>query len=82
MKQVRFIPVCTGNINDALFSVPVSSVYPCVYREHDFISDTDFFSARFIPVCTGNIKYQSKQPRSRSVYPCVYREHYVFQWFV
>ena len=34
IHQLRFIPVCTGNIvidNGAATFVPV---YPCVYREH------------------------------------------------
>ena len=30
----RFIPVCTGNINNGELACIFSSVYPCVYREH------------------------------------------------
>ena len=53
----------------------MSSVYPCVYREH--ISAISNFSsdAGFIPVYTGNTKFQMKQLNSTTVYPCVYREH-------
>ena len=32
--NARFIPVCTGNILNFLYSVFIFSVYPCVYREH------------------------------------------------
>ena len=30
----RFIPVCTGNIDNTRALINASTVYPCVYREH------------------------------------------------
>ena len=36
-NNYRFIPVYTGNTNLLERSVTVGWVYPCVYREHDFI---------------------------------------------
>ena len=32
--DVRFIPVCTGNIQNYNYSTTIGAVYPCVYREH------------------------------------------------
>ena len=34
----RFIPVYTGNTNFTFISSVFGAVYPCVYREHDFIN--------------------------------------------
>ena len=34
LKNLRFIPVCTGNTYVFVCSIEVRSVYPCVYREH------------------------------------------------
>ena len=31
---LRFIPVYTGNIENAVFASSYNAVYPCVYREH------------------------------------------------
>ena len=32
--DIRFIPVCTGNIKMTVPDEDEDSVYPCVYREH------------------------------------------------
>ena len=41
--ELRFIPVCTGNIVGSLVKKIICSVYPCVYREHDSIfNDKNF----------------------------------------
>ena len=36
-QPVRFIPVHTGNIITIFECLPTSTVYPCAYREHEFI---------------------------------------------
>ena len=42
MRQVRFIPVYTGNIQFIKWTVNNNSVYPCVYREHTWASTSAF----------------------------------------
>ena len=32
--MLRFIPVCTGNTGERSLADTLSTVYPCVYREH------------------------------------------------
>ena len=36
----RFIPVYTGNIGTSALDFVNSAVYPCVYREHSYLSET------------------------------------------
>ena len=33
-ENLRFIPVCTGNIKFTIITNSKIAVYPCVYREH------------------------------------------------
>ena len=59
-----------------LSSLPkILTVYPCVYREHQFRLDLFHRHPRFIPVYTGNILTGSMFDCAYAVYPCVYREH-------
>ena len=72
---LRFIPVCTGNIYNALMNYVKSTVYPCVYRGTYVGKPFHFSFKRFIPVCTGNIFAIKFLRNEMAVYPCVYREH-------
>ena len=58
-----------------LCNINTSTVYPCVYREHEIEQDADITLLRFIPVCTGNIYNALMNYVKSTVYPCVYREH-------
>ena len=75
VQDTRFIPVYTGNITGINSSNGMTSVYPCVYREHAEWRMEDLPLKRFIPVCTGNIFCLGLLLTLYSVYPCVYREH-------
>ena len=67
--------VYTGNISTLLAQILVSTVYPCVYREHTLYFTKPCMKCGLSLCIQGtllqNIVCQSKCP----VYPCVYREH-------
>ena len=63
---IWFIPVCTGNIRTYLHHIGQHPVYPCAYREHDELSNTNG-SALGLSLCI-----QGTLPPF-FVYPCLYR---------
>ena len=47
---IRFIPVCTGNTDSFKTRLCTAPVYPCVYREHDYIA-TDWEEMNGLSLC-------------------------------
>ena len=70
------------NSKKMLCNINTSTVYPCVYREHEIEQDADITLLRFIPVCTGNIYNALMNYVKSTVYPCVYREHMLANRFI
>ena len=77
IKDDRFIPVYTGNTLIKFSAWAVTTVYPCVYREHLHIDCRSAENTRFIPVYTGNTFLLKASSFLFAVYPCVYREHII-----
>ena len=76
----RFIPVYTGNMCCWLDSNPYRSVYPCVYREHQFYMMINLNFDGLSLCIQGTLLYIDRRSGITAVYPCVYREHILFDF--
>ena len=67
----------TGNIRKSKTNFGSSSVYPCVYREHNIPKFRQVKSLGLSLCIQGTLAVRRFPHQHRQVYPCVYREHII-----